>query len=68
MSRYNPLHLIIIGGILMLLGVIFPFLMVMQVLRSTIFLNFFSYIASFIGMFLGMYGVFTYIKINRDRP
>lgn len=52
----------------MLLGVIFPFLMVMQVLRSTIFLNFFSYIASFIGMFLGMYGVFTYIKINRDRP
>lgn len=67
MSRYNPVHLIIIGGILMLLGVIFPFLMVMQVLRSTIFLNFFSYIASIIGMFLGMYGVFTYIKINRDR-
>ncbi len=68
MSRYNPVHLIIVGGILLLIGVVFPFLMVLQVLRSTIFLNFFSYIASIIGMFLGMYGVFTYIKINRDRP
>jgi len=67
-SRYNPVHLIIVGGILLLIGVVFPFLMVLQVLRSTIFLNFFSYIASIIGMFLGMYGVFTYIKINRDRP
>ncbi len=66
MTRYNPVHLIVIGGILLLLGVVFPFLMVMQVLRSTIFLNFFSYIVSIIGMFLGMYGVFTYIKINRD--
>jgi len=67
-SRYNPVHLIIVGGILLLIGVVFPFLMVLQVLRSTIFLNFFSYIASIIGMFLGMFGVFTYIKINRDRP
>lgn len=51
----------------MLIGVIFPLLMVLQVLRSTIFLSIFSYIASISGMFLGMYGMFTYIKTNRKK-
>ena len=67
MSRYNPLHLTIIGGVLLLIGVVFPFLMVMQVLRSTLFLNIFSFVASIGGMFLGMYGTFSYIKINRNK-
>ena len=53
----SPLHLIIIGSILMLLGVIFPFLMVIHVLRSTFFLNFFSWGASVAGLALGTIGV-----------
>ncbi len=51
----------------MALGVIFPFLMVMRVLNSTMFLNFFSYIAQVVGLFLGMYGVMTIMRIKRKK-
>jgi len=61
----NPVEMIAISIVLLLLGVVLPFLMVMQVLKSTFFLNFFSYGASVIGLFLGTYGVFGYIKTNQ---
>lgn len=67
MDKIAPKHFIIIGGILMALGVIFPFLMVMRVLNSTMFLNFFSYIAQVVGLFLGMYGVMTIMRIKRKK-
>jgi hypothetical protein len=49
--------MIILGFILMLLGVIFPFLMVIHILRSTFFLNFFSYTLSLVGMIVGVVGI-----------
>jgi hypothetical protein len=67
MSRFDPIHLIIVGGVLLLAGAVLPFLIVMKVLPSTYFLNFFSYIAQIIGLFLGMYGAFTYLKIHRKK-
>jgi hypothetical protein len=48
-------YLILIGFGLVLLGAILPFLMVMHTIKSTLFLNFFSYIASVAG-FLGVMG------------
>ncbi|MFH1908870.1 MAG: hypothetical protein ABIL11_16065 [Chloroflexota bacterium] len=53
----KPGRIIIFGFTLMLLGVIFPFLMVIHILESTFFLNFFSYTLSLLGMILGILGI-----------
>ncbi len=61
----RPVQLILIGFVLVVIGAVFPFLMVIQVLQSTLFLNFFSYIASIVGLFLGVYGSATYVRMKR---
>ena len=53
----HPRFLLGLGLFLMLLGIILPFLMVIQVLESTFFLNFFSWACSVIGLALGMIGM-----------
>ena len=67
MSR-SPLSLILIGLVLVILGVVLPLLMVLHVIVSTFFLNFFSYTASIAGLFLGMIGAATYVRIHRKNP
>ena len=62
----SPRFILIVGLILMLLGIILPFLMVIHVIESTFFLNFFSWGASVVGLALGMIGVATYVKIKKD--
>ena len=62
----SPRFLIGLGVFLMLLGIILPFVMVIHVVKSTFFLNFFSWGASVVGLALGMIGVATYVKINKD--
>ena len=52
----SPRFLLILGVILMLLGIILPFLMVIKVLESTFFLNFFAWGASVTGLALGTIG------------
>ncbi len=54
-----------IGFLCVLMGVVLPFLMVMQVLESTLFLNFFSFIISLIGIIIGVIGSAYYVRINR---
>ena len=61
----SPTGLILVGFILSLTGVILPFLMVTQHLASTFFLNFFSYAASLIGLFLGVIGASQYLGKKR---
>jgi hypothetical protein len=63
----HPWQLILLGFILSMMGVIFPFLMVIQILPSTFFLNFFSYTASMSGLFLGIIGASRYAKENRKK-
>jgi hypothetical protein len=63
----RPWQLILLGFILSMMGVILPFLMVIQVLPSTFFLNFFSYTASMTGLFLGIIGASRYVKENRRK-
>lgn len=53
----SPRLLLGLGLSLMLLGVILPFLMVIHLIESTFFLNFFSWGASVVGLALGMIGV-----------
>jgi hypothetical protein len=64
-ARIPPWGLIVIGFVLSLTGVILPFLIVIHVLPSTFFLNFFSYGASMLGLFLGIIGVSFYVRQNR---
>jgi hypothetical protein len=62
----SPRFLLSLGVILMLLGVILPFLMVIHVLESSFFLNFFSWGASVGGLFLGVIGVATWVKMKKE--
>ena len=62
----SPRLLIILGVSLMLLGIALPFLMVIQVLESTFFLNFFSWGASVAGLSFGMIGFAMYSRNRRD--
>ena len=52
----SPRFLLSLGVILMLLGIILPFLMLIKVLESTFFLNFFAWGASVTGLALGTIG------------
>lgn len=50
----HPGRLMLIAVLLMLFGVVMPFLMVIQAVKSTFFLNFLSYGASTLGLLLGI--------------
>ncbi len=60
-------YLISIGFVMVLLGAILPFLMVMQILTSTIFLNFFSYALSVGGLILGIMGSAYFVRYRRSK-
>lgn len=67
LSRWNPLYILIGGGILVLVGVILPFLMVLKIIPSTYALNFISYIASFVGLMAGIIGSALYVSNRRKK-
>lgn len=67
MRGVNPVVLMVVGFFLMLAGVILPLLMVVKVLESTFFLNFFSYTASLVGMLMGTIGAAFYAVGRRKR-
>jgi hypothetical protein len=64
--KINPTQFIIIGLILVVLGFVLPMLMVMHILESTFFLNFFSYGASVLGLILGVAGS-AYIVVKNKK-
>ena len=62
----SPRLLLILGVVLMLLGIILPFLMVVKLLESTFFLNFLSWGASVAGLAFGTIGFAMYSKGRKD--
>ena len=62
----SPRFLLILGVILMLLGIILPFLMVIKTLESTFFLNFFAWGASVSGLALGTIGFAMWSRGRKD--
>jgi purine-cytosine permease-like protein len=50
-------QLLVLAVFLLLFGCIMPFLMAIQVVESTFFLNFLSFGASVLGLFLGLAGI-----------
>ncbi len=66
-------RLIVLGFLLVLLGAVLPFLIVLQFVPSTFFLNFLAYGSSVAGLFLGVIGVATHVgkvarKHREDKP
>jgi hypothetical protein len=61
----RPRLTVFIGFIMMVLGIVFPLLMVMKVLESTFFLNFLSYTLSLVGMILGVIGIAFEFKMKK---
>ena len=62
----SPRLLLVLGLFLMILGIVLPFLIVIKVLPSTFFLNFFSWGASVAGLAFGMIGFAMYSRNRRD--
>lgn len=59
--------MILVGGAMMVVSIILPFLMVMQILRSTFFLNFLAYGLSVAGILIGFVGMVNMVKIRRAK-
>ncbi len=62
MIHIKPSLAILIGSLMVLAGVVLPFLMVMKVIESTLFMNFFSFTISLAGMFLGIIGAASLMR------
>lgn len=62
----SPRLLLGISMLLMLLGIVLPFLMIIHVLASTFFLNFFSWGASVAGLGFGTIGFAMYTKERKN--
>lgn len=67
MMDLDPKILLAVGFFLLVLGVGLPFLMILQLIESTLFLNFFSFGAQFIGLILGFIGAMSLVRRNRRR-
>lgn len=63
--HFDSRLILVIAIVLMILGVVLPFLMVIHVLESTLPLNFFSFIASVSGLIFGIVGVAYYARQRR---
>jgi len=61
----HPVSMILLGFFLLILGWVLPFLMVLHVLPSTFFLNFFSYTLSLAGLILGIIGSALYVRLRK---
>ncbi len=58
---------LLIGFVLVVIGAVLPFLMVLHIIESTFFLNFFAFGASFVGLILGIVGAMNYAMAHRRR-
>jgi len=66
MTKFDPKLMLAVGFLLMLLGVLLPMLMIVKVIESTFFLNFFAYSASLVGLIIGMLGIMSIVVKNRN--
>jgi len=56
MINWSPQVFVGLGFVLLVIGVMLPLLMILQVIPSTFFLNFFAYGSSFLGLIFGIIG------------
>ena len=61
----TPATSLAVGFVLILIGFLVPFLMVLQILESSLMLTFSAYGASLVGLVLSLYGVSHYRSSRR---
>jgi hypothetical protein len=61
----SPKTILITCFVLMLTGAALPFLMVIHVLESTLFLNFIAFMSQVAGLFMGTVGVIFYAGMKK---
>ena len=66
MIGLTPKQMMILGVVLLLIGVVLPFMMVLNIIVSNLFINFFSYAASISGLVLGIIGTMM-LSISRRK-
>ena len=59
--------ILLLGFILVLLGAVIPWLIVLHIIPSTFFLNFFAYGASVAGLILGVVGLAYYAHEHKGK-
>ena len=65
MIPFSPNRILWIGFGLVLAGAVLPFLMVLQALPASFGLCFISFTASVVGLFLGLIGAASSVKLRR---
>ena len=60
--KLTPVQFLLIGFFLVTYGMVVPWLMVLQIIPSTYFLSFSSYVATFTGLIFGTVGIATYVR------
>jgi len=65
-NQTSPHLILFIGFLLVLLGAVLPFLMLLQVFSASFWLSFVSYTATISGLFLGLIGAATYVRLNKN--
>jgi hypothetical protein len=65
MITTNAKKLILVGFLLLLVGVVLPFLMILEIVKASFLLSFIAHGASVSGLFLGTLGAFSYAQTNR---
>ncbi len=65
MIELKPSRILVIGFFLVLFGFLGPFLMVLDILPKTYFLSFLSYGCSIAGLFMGIIGMASMIRVRK---
>lgn len=63
----KPILFLVSGFLMVLFGAVMPWLMVLQIVESTFFLNFLSFAASFTGLMFGIIGAANIAANYRNR-
>ena len=61
----GSIRLIVIASVLLMLGVVLPYLMVIDRLQSTLPLNFAAAMSSTLGFLLGFIGIAQYVRARK---
>jgi Co/Zn/Cd efflux system component len=64
-----PWQMMLIGFLLLVIGVVLPFAMILKLIEPTLLLGFVAYLASFMGLVMGLVGVILHTagqRRNRD--
>ena len=67
MRNWAPWKIVLLGFFMVTLGLVFPLLMVLQVLESTFFLNFLSVLLSVGGVLVGFIGMSFFVQTHRKK-